>query len=169
MLTGLLLLAAVAGQTADPIAPARAGKYQCVMPNVEKRTCMGTTRYRFDGDRYESATAMFLAPTPLITMRLRTTGTVRNGQLCETVRLADFQAGDVMMNGKAADGATADAVKSQMTAAVRELDGKSACSAIKPAEGGMLLNEVSIDGAVRADLSQKFIWVSESDGYTLGM
>ncbi|MEP9360472.1 hypothetical protein [Sphingomonas sp. KR3-1] len=171
MIFSLLLLATAAtGPAADPLAPAREGKYQCVVPNLEKKTCLGTTSYKPGADgSYESTTQLFLAPTPLITMELHTRGGTKDGKLCETIKLADFQAGIVYLNGKPADDATSNAVKSQMTAAVSALDGKAACSEFKPADGGLLLNEVSIDGTARADLSQKFIWVSAKDGYSLGM
>jgi hypothetical protein len=172
MLLSLLILATAtpAAQTADPLAPARAGQYQCVMPNREKKTCVGTTSYKIGADGgYESTTWLFLAPTPLVTMELHTRGTAKDGKLCETIRMADFQAGIVYLDGKPADAATSNAVRSQMTAAVMALDDKAACSTIKPAEDGLLLNEVAIDGAVRPDLSQKFLWVSAKDGYNLGM
>lgn len=171
MLLSLLILATAgpAPQSADPVAPARAGKYQCVVPNQEKKTCLGTTSYKITGDSYESTTQLFLAPTPLVTMELHTKGMLKNGALCETIKLADFQAGTVYLNGKPADDATSNAVKSQMTAAVSALDGKSACSTIKPGADGLLLNEVAIDGTTRDDLSQKFIWVGKADGYQLGM
>lgn len=171
MLLSLLILAAAAPapQSADPLAPARAGQYQCVVPNKDKKTCLGTTSYKVTGDSYESTTQLFLAPTPLVTMEIHTRGMVKNGALCETVKLADFQAGTVYLDGKPADEATSNAVKSQMTAAVSALDGKTACSSIKPDAEGLLLNEVALDGAVRADLSQKFVWVSAKDGYNLGM
>lgn len=172
MLLSLVILAATAPvpQTADPLAPARAGQYQCVIPNKEKKTCLGTTSYKIGADGgYESTTQLFLAPTPLVTMELHTRGSAKDGKLCETVKLADFQGGTVYLDGKPADDATSNAVKSQMTAAVTALDGKLACSTIKPDADGLLLNEVAIDGTARADLSQKFIWVSAKDGYKLGM
>ncbi|NYT40148.1 hypothetical protein HZY97_05230 [Sphingomonas sp. R-74633] len=172
MLLSLLILAtaAPAAQSADPLAPARAGQYQCVIPNQDKKTCVGTTSYKIAADgSYESTTQLFLAPTPLITMELHTRGSAKDGKLCETVKLADFQAGTVYLDGKPADDATSNAVKSQMTAAVSALDGKSACSTIKPDADGLMLNEVAIDGTVRSDLSQKFIWVGAKDGYKLGM
>lgn len=170
MFTSLLLLAAATagGQTADPVAPARAGKTQCVVPNQEKKTCLATTAYKVAGDSYESTTRLLLAPTPLITMEIHTRGAIKDGQLCETIKLADFQAGTVYMDGKPADDATASAVKSQLTAAVTPLDGKMTCTTIKPAEAGLLLNEIAVDGTVRPDLSQKFVWVSDKDGYKLG-
>ena len=172
MFASLLLFAATAaaGQAADPLAPAREGKYQCVVPNQEKKTCAGTTRYKLGPNgAYDATTQLFLATTPLITMEIRTNGTVKDGQTCETIKLAEFENGTVMLNGQPADAPTATAVKSQMTAAVQALDGKTACSVFKPDADGMMRNEVSIDGAARPDLSQKFIWVSEKDGYSLGM
>jgi len=169
ILTALLLATAPALGQADPFAPARAGKIQCVVPNREKKTCAGTTRYVFTGNDYVSTTWLFLAPSPLITMQMHTRGTVTDGRLCETVKLADFQAGAVMVDGKPADDATSDAVKGQLNAALASLDGKAACSTFVPAADGTILNQVTIDGAIRSDLSQPFIWVSEQDGYTLGM
>ncbi len=169
MFASLLLLAATAaGGQADPVSPARAGKTQCVVPDQQKKTCLGTTSYKISGDSYESTTRLFLAPSPLITMELRTRGTIKGDQLCETIKLADFQAGTVYVNGKPADAPTATAVKSQMAAAVSALDGKPACSTFKPGADGLLLNELTVDGAVRPDLSQKFVWVSDKDGYKLG-
>lgn len=170
MLISLLLLAAAptTAQT-DPLAPAREGKYMCVVPNKEKKTCVGTTSYKITGNSYESTTWLFLAPSPLLTMQVQTKGAVTGDQLCETMKLADFQAGTVHLNGQPADDATSGAVKSQIAGAIGPLDGKTICSEFKPAEDGQLLNQVTIDGTVRSDLSQKFIWVSQKDGYTLGM
>lgn len=172
MFVSLLLLAATAaaGPAADPLAPAREGKYQCVVPNAEKKTCVGTTRYKLGANgAYEATTTLFLAPTPLVTMEIHTRGASKDGQTCETVKLADFEGGTVLIDGKPADAPTSTAVKSQLTAAVQALDGKTACSTFKPDQGALLVNEVTIDGAARPDLSQKFIWVSEKDGYSLGM
>lgn len=170
MLTSLLLLAAASGPSADPLAPAREGKIQCILPNKEKKLCAGTTSYRIAPDgSYESTSKLLLAPTPLITMEVRTRGAIKDGKICEPVRIADFQAGTVYVNGAAADDATAGAVRGNLASAVAALDGKTACSAIKPADGGLLLNELAIDGAVRTDLSQKFIWVDAKEGYGLGM
>ena len=170
MLLPMLMMLAANPAASDPLAPAREGKIMCVVPNVEKKTCIGITRYRVaTTDRYETTTSLFLAPSPLITMDVRTEGTVKGEEMCETVKLASFQAGTVFLNGQPADEATSGAVKSQMAAALGALDGKRACSVFVPAEDGMILNQATIDGAPRADLSQKFIWVSEGDGYTLGM
>jgi len=170
MLISLLLLAAApAPAQADPLAPAREGKYQCVVPNLEKKTCVGTTRYRLIPGGYGATTSLLLAPNPLITMEMHTSGKLTGDQLCETVKLADFQAGTVMLNGAPADDATSGVVKSQLATAVSPLDGKVACSTFVPGEDGLFLNQVTLDGAIRSDLSQNFIWVSEEDGYTLGM
>ncbi len=170
MLTSLLLLAAAAGgQSADPVAPARAGQTQCVVPDQQKKTCLGTTAYKVSGNSYEATTRLFLNPSPLITMEIHTKGTIKGSQLCETIKLADFQAGTVYVDGKPADDATATAVKSQLAAVVSALDGKASCTTIKPTEGGLLLNEIAVEGTVRPDLSQKFVWVSDKDGYQLGM
>jgi hypothetical protein len=172
MLTSLLLLAATAyGQTAtDPLAPARQGKIQCVVPNTEKKTCVGTTSYVFAADgSYKTTTRLLLNPEPAIIMEVANSGAVKDGKACEVIKLSDFEAAPITVAGQPADDGTAGAIRGQLGAMLGQYDGKTNCATSKPVEGGMLLNEVAIDGTAHPELSQKFIWVDPKDGYTLGM
>lgn len=160
------LLATAGAQSADPLAPARAGKIQCIGPNTEKKTCIGTATYvvRPDGS-YDVATTIMINPTPLITMETRSSGKVEGGAVCGVVRKADYEAASFTMDGKPADEAVANAIRGQLLAAVAAMDGKNGCS-VEKADGTL---EVTLDGAARPDLNQKGRWVSPGEGYKIGM
>ena len=164
-----LVLAASGAQAADPLAPARQGKIQCINPNAEKKTCMGFASYtvRADGT-YDATATIMIAPAPAIAMETRSTGKVEGDQVCAVVRREDYTAATFTVDGKPADAATSEAIKGQILAAVASMEGKNACSRDK-AEGNVMLAEMTLDGAARPDLNQRYIWVSPTDGYKLGM
>ena len=160
MLISLLLLAAAAtpAQT-DPLAPARAGKIQCVGPNQEKKTCLAFGRYQVDADgSYQSTVTVLVNPSPAITMETRAKGKVENGQVCGIIRKEDYAASTFTMNGAPMDTAMADGIRAQVLAAVAPMDGKNGCSKER-AEGGVTVSEVTLDGVARPELTQRFIWV----------
>jgi len=164
----LILAAASAGQAADPLAEARAGKVQCVNPNRATKTCMGIGSYtvRPDGS-FDSSVTIMIVPTPLITMEVRSSGKVENGQVCSVIHKADYDSAKLAMDGGAVNSAMDQAIRAQMGAAIAPLDGKKACSTEK-ADGDVLLAQATIDGVARPELTQKFIWVSPDEGYKIG-
>ena len=169
MIDLLIALASVAaGQTTDPLAPAREGKLQCIVPNTEKKTCMGLATYtmRADGS-YDSVTTTALAPTPLITMETRISGKIENGQVCNTIRTADLTGSDFKMDGAPMDPAMAEGIKAQIVAAVGAMDGKKACST-ESADGDVRVAAITVDGVRHPELDQRFIWVGPADGYKVG-
>ncbi|WP_066795542.1 hypothetical protein [Sphingomonas soli] len=166
MLEALLILAAsAAGPGADPLAQARAGKIQCVMPNEANKTCIGVTSYKIKADgSFESTTTLLIAPTPLITLTVTSPGTVKDGALCGPVNKADFEAAKIEMDGQPANDAVATAVRSQMAGALAPMDGKMGCST-EAADGTVT---VTLDGEIRPEMTQKTKWVSPADGYKVG-
>jgi hypothetical protein len=163
-----LLLAVAAPQSADPLAPAREGKLQCIRPDKAKKTCMGLATYvvRPDGTYDTTVTAM-IAPAPLITMKTKSSGKVENGAVCGMIRKADYEAATFEMDGKPVDEATATAIRGQVLGAVAALDGKNGCSRER-ADGDVLTIDVTVDGTARPELSQKAIWVKADEGYKIG-
>lgn len=165
----VLLLAAAGAQTADPLAPAREGKIQCVAPNQEKKTCMGLVRYSFNADgSFKGTSKVLVAPSPLITMETTSTGTFQNGQVCGKVLRSDYEAAKFEIDGKPVDEATAGAIRAQVVAAMAPMADKNACSK-ETAEGAVFAQEVTLDGVARPDLSHKTAWVKPDEGYTIGM
>lgn len=166
MFGALLLLAA--SQAADPLAEARAGKLQCVTPNIERKRCVALASYvvRPDGS-YDTVITLMIAPSPLIGMETRATGKVEGDAVCSIVHKSDYAAAKFTIDGKPADEATTNAIGAQVMGAVSTLDGKVACSRDR-VEGALMVEEVTLDGVARPDMTQKFIWVKPEDGYTLG-
>lgn len=164
----LALAAAAAGQTADPLAQARAGKLQCVNPNTTAKTCQALASYtvRADGS-FDSVTTTLLAPAPLITMVTKSSGKVEGNLVCGPILAKDYADSTFLMDGAAMDPAMAEGIKAQVTGAITPMIGKKGCSNEK-AEGDVLVAEVTLDGTARPDLSQKYIWVGASDGYKVG-
>lgn len=168
---GFLLLLATgltATPSADPLAEARAGKLQCVTPDIGKKTCLALVSYvvRPDGG-FDSVVTVMVAPSPLIAMETRSTGKVEGDAMCSIVRKADFAAAKFTIEGKPADEATANAIGAQVLATVEGLDGKKGCSRDRP-EGNVMVEEVTLDGVARPEMTQRFIWVKPEDGYKLG-
>ncbi|UZK66956.1 hypothetical protein [Sphingomonas sp. M1-B02] len=163
-----LILAASGAQAADPLAPAREGKIQCIAPNKEKKTCMGTATYtvRPDGS-YDSVVVAMIAPAPLITMETRSSGKVEDGAVCGLVRSQDYAASKFSVDGKPADAATAEAIKGQVLGAIASMDGKNGCARDR-VDGDLVAVEVTLDGVARPELNQKISWVKPEEGYKIG-
>jgi hypothetical protein len=170
MLTLILtLLAPPPPQAApDPLAPARAGKIQCISPNREKKTCLAIATYKPGPDgSFESTVQVLVNPSPAIVMETHAKGAVEGGATCNIIRAEDYAAASFTMNGTPMDEAIASSIRPQVAAAIAPMAGKKGCSRERP-EGDMVISEVTLDGVAHAEMTQKLIWVSPSDGYTLG-
>ena len=165
-----LLLASTAPQAAtDPLASARAGKLQCASPNVEKKTCMGLSSFKVNPDgSFESVTTIVVAPQPLITMEVKTPGTVKDGALCSPIRKTDFEAATFKMDGKPLDEAMATAIRTQIVGSITPMLDKMGCARETP-DGAAFKAEVTLDGVAHPELTQRVSWVKPEDGYKLGL
>lgn len=166
MLATLLLLATAAG--ADPLAEARVGKIQCINPNHETRTCIGIASYtvRPDGS-FDSVMTMMIAPAPLVTMEVRSSGKVEGDALCNIVRRADYDRATMTMDGGPANPEIEQAIRAQILPSITPMEGKNACTRYK-AEGGVSVAEATLDGVARPELNQRYIWVEPGDGWKIG-
>ena len=165
----LILLLAVPQTAADPLAPARAGKLQCANPNVEKKTCMGLTSYKLNGDgSFETTTTLLIAPQPPITMEVKSTGKLVGDQFCAPIRKEDIEAATFKMDGAPLDATTAGTIRAQILGSVTPMLGKMGCTRETP-DGAVLKAEVTLDGIARPELTQRVLWVKPEDGYKLGL
>ncbi len=165
----LIVALLAAGQTApDPLAEARAGKVQCVSPSREKKTCLAIASFtvRRDGG-FDSVVQVLVNPAPAIVMETRTAGSVENGMTCNLIRAEDYAGAKLTMNGAPMDEAAAAPIRPQIAAAIAPMAGKKGCSHERP-EGDVLVSEVALDGVAHPEMTQRLIWVSPSEGYTLG-
>ena len=144
MLATLLLLAAAAG--ADPLAEARAGKIQCVNPNLETRSCVGMSRYsvRSDGS-FDSVTSMLVEPSPLVIMEVRSSGKVEGDAVCTVVRRADYERATMALEGGPVKAEVEQAIGSQISASISSMEGRNLCARDRPV-GDAIVAEMTVDG-----------------------
>src|SRR5690606_11075275 len=161
----LALAAPAPAQVADPLAPARAGRLQCHLPDAARRTCAGLAGYRFaaDGTIVNWYEALADAETMMI-VRDEQPAVVRDGAVCS--RLSDFRHAVVTVGGEPAHPAL-DAVRRERLAARSAELGTESCGRCAP-QGDDWRVEAAIDGRRRPELDQTMIWVSPQDGYVVG-
>lgn len=168
MLSLMIALAAAPQAAPDPLAPARAGKVQCVSPNREKKTCLAIASFTVGPNgTFASVVRVQINPTPPIVMETRTNGTTEGNGTCNIIRAEDYAAATFTMNGAPMDEAIAATIRPQVTGVIAPMVGKKGCSHERP-EGDMIVSEVTLDGVAHPEMTQKLIWVSPSEGYTLG-
>lgn len=168
MMLSVIIAMLAAGQAApDPLAPAREGKVQCISPNREKKTCIAIASFVLTPGGFESTVRALINPEPAMAMEVRSKGTVEGGATCALIRSEDYAAATLTTNGAPMDEATAGAIRPQIVAAITPMVGKKGCSRDRP-EGDLIVSEVTLDGVARPEMTQRLIWVSPSEGYTLG-
>ncbi len=171
ILSTLVLLAALAGQSAPaPLAPAREGKLQCYVPDAAKKTCQAIAGYEPQPDgSYRNTAKVLIAPERSISMETVSTVQVKGAAICGVMARADLLAGRVLAGNTPLPKAQADPILERIAtalAAAGTLD-KETCTTYTP-DGTQLKAEVTVDGVARPDFTQPVIWVSPSDGFTLG-
>jgi hypothetical protein len=168
MLSLMIALLAAPQAAPDPLAPARAGKIQCVSPNREKKTCLAIASFTVGPNgTFESTVKVLVNPTPAIVMETHAKGTTEGDSTCNLIRTEDYAAATFTMEGAPMDEAIAAAIRPQVAAAIGPMAGKKGCSHERP-EGDLIVSEVTLDGVAHPEMTQKLIWVSASDGYVLG-
>jgi len=168
MIDTLFALAMLLGgqEEPNPIAPALAGKLQCVSPNRERRTCSSLTTFTAQpGGGYLAAMTQAISSEPPILMETRIVATIEGDAVCTTVRLADFAAARFTSGGKPLDARTAKAAGDHVRKAMRQYEGKRACSHFAP-DGDMFSVRATVDGGAPGPVS-RFIWVDPGEGYTV--
>lgn len=173
MLEALILLTALSPAAAnaplDPLAEARNGKQQCVSPNRETKTCSGIASYTIQPDgSFTTQAQILLVPQPAIAMEVTSRGRVEGNSTCGTIAKADYERAKITLDGAEADASVEQAVKAQILAGIAAMDGKKACGTDRK-DGDLIVSDVTVDGKVQPELAQRYIWVSPSDGYRLGM
>lgn len=166
MLALVVILAGLQGSpaVADPLAPARAGKMQCHMPNTATKSCLSLASYVFAADGSISNKAeILLAPQMGLTMTTVSPVSVKNGAICG--QLSDLSDAAFAMNGQAAPPQVADTIRQQVGQALAPMMGKEICTTYKP-DGADFVTSSTIDGQPAPQLgSQKVMWVAPGDGY----
>lgn len=163
-----LLQATAAPADADPLAPARQGKLQCMAPDRARKACTALNHYVPDGERrYRNTTRALLTLKPLVTLEITVSSTIEGDAYCGTVTRADLEAATVFLGKAEAPDSLRKRVIDATLSSIRSDLGKKACSRVRP-DGDLLLQKSEVDGVSRPDLMMRFIWVDPEEGYRLG-
>ncbi len=164
---GLAPLEANAETLPVPLGPASDGKAQCYEPNVAAKTCKALARYeRGAGGQILNPAVLMLAAKPLITMATVTAVVVKDGQVCGVVRSEDMDHAQFTVEGSPATPEQASRLRQGVATAEAGIFGKQICTRYVP-EGDVLLAKATIDGVAQAE-QQRVIWVSSTDGFSVG-
>lgn len=168
MFEALLLFASLAGETADPLAPAREGKIQCVTPDRVKKTCSAITSYAAKADgSWRGTSSVMLPPAPQMTLITESDLNVEDGAICGLILREDFEASKMLMNGTPMPPEQAQPIIAQLLMFVAPMIGQKACTRVRP-EADVLVSETTLNGVARPELAQRFIWVKPDEGYRVG-
>jgi hypothetical protein len=151
-----------------PIAEANAGKWQCYVPDIARKTCQSLGGYKAGKNGAIDNTAIVLiAPQPVITMETVSPVSVKAGRVCGPLRAQDIDAATVRRDGKTLEMQQSAGIKAQMKTALGDMLGREVCTAYLP-QNGMLLARGSVDGVEKPELDQPVLWVSPADGFKVG-
>jgi hypothetical protein len=166
-LIGLIALAAAspASSADDPLAPARAGMIRCYEPEPAAKTCHSTMQFLFDTDGTIRADEVITLGTDRrLVMRMQAVHVVRDGMVCETMLVADYERARFTVGGTGAVGQElADLRKLAMD--VNSLSpGHTMCT--RPVlKDGAYRNRAFIDGKELDGEFSPWIWVDPREGW----
>ena len=150
-----------------PISPASEGKLQCYEPNRAAKTCRSIARYeRNAAGEIVNPSVVLLTPKPAIAMTATTKVTVKDGQVCGVVAVADIEAAQFTVDGAPATPDQIARLRQAVESAEQGVLGKLVCTAYVP-DGDGFIGTANFDGAPQPQ-QLHVIWVSPADGYSVG-
>ncbi len=160
-----LLASPAVAQTADPLAPARAGQLQCFEPNVAAKTCQSIGGYTFQANGViDNPAHVLISPAPVIVMHINSTVTVRNNAICGPIAAADIQRATFTVDGAAASEADTTDIRGVLTQQLAPALGQETCMTMTP-DGAGFRADTSVGGVPQPQQTQRVIWVGANDGY----
>lgn len=164
---GLAPLQAQAQALPAPISQASEGKVQCYEPNRAAKTCRSMARYeRNAAGEILNPSVVLLTPKPAITMSATTKVTIKDGQVCGVVAVADIEAAGFTVDGAPATPDQIARLRAAVESAEQGVLGKLVCTAYAP-DGDGFIGTATFDGVAQAQ-QLHVIWVSPADGYSVG-
>jgi len=169
MILGLGLVAggslAWADTGADPLAPARAGKLECMGPNMAQKTCRAVAAYAFGADgSINSPSLLLIRAQPLTIMAVNSAVSIKAGALCGTAKAEDIDGSTILVDGRKLGDNDAAPLKAEIKAAYGPRLGKEICTVYVPS-GDHFEAQSSIDGMPQPELTAQVIWVGPEDGF----
>lgn len=161
-----LPLAAHAGDD-DPLAPARAGKYLCTLPDAGLKMCGAISHFVFNADgSIDNDVVFMLKPDDATVMQTSSPVVVRDGKLCGFIRQQDFDNGQLLAGGKPIAADLAARIHAGIDQAMQAAFGGTSCTTFVPDGDGFKTN-VDFNGTPIPGRSKHVIWIDPREGYTV--
>jgi hypothetical protein len=151
----------------DPLAPARAGKLQCTLPDPVEKSCMALSRYVLEGEgRYLNITRSLMGENPEMTLEFKSPTVIEGNAACGIMARSEMDEAIVYVDGVEAPAEVRKPITDGMLAYAQRHLGKKACQRIRRVGDG-LVQEVEIDGQPTPENTMRVSWVDPAEGYRL--
>lgn len=151
-----------------PLAEAAQGKLQCYTPDAARKTCQSLAGYGVNNHgAIENTAVVLLSQIPTVTMRTVSLIEIKTDRVCGYIRPLDIESATFTVSGRPAQAAETTMLRRDVQMVVKSSFDREICTAYFP-DGEGLRAKVNLGGVPHPEMDQKVIWVSPSDGYTVG-
>jgi hypothetical protein len=162
------VLATLALQQTDPLAPARMGQVLCYEPDAARQTCYGTATYRWLGDgTVISDIVVAASAVPAIFVHSSAPVFVRGDAECTRLVPSAGQITAIYEDGEKLGGSEFESFRRILGSIIDHANGRGRelCFTYEPLASGDLKSVARIDGVARPDLGGTARWVRPADGW----
>ena len=162
------VLATLALQQPDPLAPARTGQVLCYEPDAARQTCYGTATYRRQGNgTIISDIVVAASAVPAIFVHSSAPVFVRGDAECTRLVPSAGQITAIYEDGERLSGSDFESFRRILGSSIDHANGRGQelCFTYTPLANGDLKSTARIDGVARPDLGGTVRWVRPTDGW----
>ena len=162
------VLASLALQQTDPLAPARTGQVLCYEPDVARQTCYGTASYRWLSDgTIISDIVVAASAVPAIVVHSSAPVFVRGDAECTRLVPSANQITAIYEEGERLGGSDFESFRRILGSSIDQGNGpgRELCFTYAPLANGDLKSTARIDGVTRPDLGGTVRWVRPAEGW----
>ena len=162
------VLATLALQQPDPLAPARTGHVLCYEPDAARQTCYGTASYRWLGDgTVISDIVVAASAVPAIFVHSSAPVFVRGEAECTRLVPSAGQITAIYEEGERLGGSDFESFRRILGSSIDHGNGpgRELCFTYEPLADGDFRSTARIDGVARPDLGGTVRWVRPADGW----
>lgn len=162
------VLAVLALQQPDPLAPARMGQVLCYEPDAARQTCYGTASYRWLSDgTLISDIAVAASAVPAIVVHSSAPVFVRGEAECTRLVPSAGQITAIYEEGERLGGSDFESFRRILGSSIDQGNGpgRELCFTYTPLANGDLKSTARIDGVARPDLGGTVRWVRLAEGW----
>lgn len=162
------VLATLALQQTDPLAPARMGQVLCYEPDAARQTCYGTATYRWPGDgTIISDIVVAASAVPAIFVHSSAPVFIRGDAECTRLVPSADQITAIYEEDERLGGSDFESFRRILGSSIDHANGRGheLCFTYTPLANGDLKSTARIDGVARPDLGGTVRWVRPTDGW----